>query len=227
MSIKTGVRAGLLTIVGTAAVVLGLAAPAAAHVEVSADKTQAGATIVTVTFSAESERDNAGISAVEVVRPTGLPAGSVTAGELPSGWALTTTSTGVRVSGKALAAGMDADFSLKLSQLPTDQSALVLKTLVSYSDGAVDRWIEIPVAGQPEPPYPAPIIELTGAVSPAPSPSVATPSTAPTTGAASSSPAAAPETDKDGGNTGLWVGVGAAVLLGAGGVLYAMRRNRS
>jgi hypothetical protein len=218
MKIKTGLRAALLTGAGAAMLVLGLASPALAHVDVSADKTVAGATDVTISFSVEAERGDAGITVVEVVLPAGLPAAAVTAGELPPGWVMTTTAAGIKVAGAALAAGKDADFSLKVARLPTDQPQLVLKTLVTYSDGAVDRWIEIPVAGQPEPPHPAPIIELTSSTPAAASPTVTALLTPPSTDNAVAD-------DQGSSHAGWWIAVAVVVIGGTAG-WWIFRRYR-
>jgi hypothetical protein len=201
-------RASLLAIAASAAVVLGTATAAAAHVEVSADKQQAGATNVTVTFSVEAEQAAAGISAVEVILPAGIDAEGVTKASAPAGWTLIPSQQSVRLAGPPLPAGKDADFSIKVAKFPTDASTLVFKTLVSYTNDEVDRWIEIPVSGQPEPPHPAPILEITGAVSPAPSSSAAR-----ATGAASSADAGSAD-----GSTGwVWWVIGAIALVAAAG----------
>jgi hypothetical protein len=39
----------------------------------------------------------------------------------------------------------------------------VLKTLQTYSDGTIVRWIDDTAAGQPEPEHPAPVLTLTAA----------------------------------------------------------------
>jgi hypothetical protein len=46
-------------------------------VEVQADKPQAGASEVTLSFLAEAESDAAGISKLDVVLPDGIPPGAV------------------------------------------------------------------------------------------------------------------------------------------------------
>ncbi|KDN86545.1 DUF1775 domain-containing protein [Kitasatospora cheerisanensis] len=72
----------------------------------------------------------------------------------PDGWTYTATADGWTVAGPALAPGAAAEYSVKLRQLPATTS-VVFKTLVDYSDGHTDRWIEIP-QGDSKPEHPAP-----------------------------------------------------------------------
>ncbi|WP_369360869.1 DUF1775 domain-containing protein [Streptomyces sp. cg2] len=55
------------------------------------------------------------------------------------------------------------DFSVALGQHPDGTYQLAFKTLQTYSDGKVMRWIEEPKAGQPEPENPAPMLKRTKA----------------------------------------------------------------
>ncbi|MFJ2477985.1 hypothetical protein ACIOWI_34310 [Streptomyces sp. NPDC087659] len=76
----TSIRRACLTLAAAVGAVLLGAGPAAAHVEVEADTAQALAENVTLTFSAESESDKAGITSLRVVLPEGItPADSRTA----------------------------------------------------------------------------------------------------------------------------------------------------
>jgi uncharacterized protein YcnI len=221
----------------TASVVLGWAAPAWAHVEVSADKPRAGATNVTVTFNGEAESDSAGIKSERVVLPAGITPDQVRLGKAPSGWTYTKAADGFTVGGKALKIGQDARFSVVIAQLPANATELAFKTVETYGDGKVSRWIEIPQAGQPEPDNPAPVLKLAAAARPAPTtaaPTTAAPTTAaPTTGvpATSTEPAftATPIAAEDSGSrTALWVAVAAVVVLAAAaGVAFALRRRRA
>ncbi|HEY0560484.1 MAG TPA: DUF1775 domain-containing protein, partial [Frankiaceae bacterium] len=55
------------------------------------------------------------------------------------------------------------DFPVSVGPLPK-VATLTFKTLQTYSDGSVVRWIDAPAAaGQPEPPHPAPTLSLTAA----------------------------------------------------------------
>ena len=163
-----------MTVVALAGVAVAVAAgPAFAHVQVSADKTQAGASDVTLTFRGEAENPKAGIKSERVVLPTGIAPAGVTLVRAPSGWTFARDADGFTVGGKALPQGTDARWSVKIAKLPADQTRLSFKTLETYGDGEISRWIEIQQPGQPEPPNPAPLLVLKAAASTAPaSPSV-------------------------------------------------------
>ena len=212
--------------------VLGLAGPALAHVEVSADKTTAGAENVTLTFNGEAENDKAGIQSERVVLPEGIPPASVTLVKAPAGWTYTPAADGFTVGGKALKIGVDAVWKVKIAKLPDGQTRLSFKTLETYGDGSVVRWIEIQEAGQDEPDHPAPLVTLkpgpsTAPATPSASPSAAVPSAEPSTVAATTPVADAPASD-DGGSSTWWIWVIVAVVIVAGALGYAlMRRRRS
>jgi len=139
---------------------LGLAGPAFAHVEVSADKTTAGASDVTLTFTGEAENDKAGIKSERVVLPAGLDPAGVTLVKAPAGWKFTAAADGFTVGGTPLKIGVDAVWKVKIAKLPDGQTRLSFKTLETYGDGSIVRWIEIQEPGQPEPDNPAPLVTL-------------------------------------------------------------------
>jgi uncharacterized protein YcnI len=204
--------------------VAGLAAPALAHVEVSADKTEAGATDVTLTFNGEAENPKFGIMTERVVLPTGIAPADVSPVKIPSGWKYTANSDGFTVGGKALKIGTDAVWSVKIAKLPDGQTRLNFKTLETYGDGDVVRWIEIQEPGQAEPDNPAPLVTLKAA---------AAATTQPTTAAASSEappPAtaapAAEKTDNSSSTWWIWVLVAVVVVLAAG-LIVVLRNRRS
>jgi len=218
-----------------AGVVLGavaLAGQAFAHVEVSAKPAQALAVDSVISFSAEAESGSAGISSVRVVLPQGIAPADVTLVSAPSGWKFATTADGFTVSGTALKVHTDAAYKIKVKQLP-DTRSLAFKTLVTYSNGDVDRWIEIPSASNPTPDHPAPVLKLAAAapgasptqaslVSPAPSdpssPSAGTPEAA-TTSATAAAPTSAPM------GAGGWILIGAlAAIALVLGVALARRK---
>src|SRR2546423_324974 len=212
-------RAGIVAAAATA-LVLVLATPALAHVEVSADKPQAGATDVTVQFDAEAESDAAGAKSVQVSLPEGIAPGDVSYVSGPTGWALTATADGYTVGGATLKVHQDVTYKVKIAKLPATATSLAFKTIVTYGNGEADRWIEIPVAGQAEPPHPAPVLALQPA---AVTPSSAPPSSAAPSSAAATTPAAA--TKSGGGSSALWWVLAAiAVVLGAGGGYWLLRR---
>jgi len=217
--------------------VLALAAPAAAHVEVSADKTRAGATNVTLTFNGEAENDAAGLASERVVLPAGIAPADVSLVKAPSGWTFTRTADGFTVAGKALAVGKDAEWKVKIAKLPDGETRLSFKTLETYGDGEVSRWIEIQEAGKEEPENPAPLVTLKPGPSTAPAttspppsvaPSAGPPSIAPTSVAAAPAPTvqAEPVADTDQGSSTWWIWVVIAVVLIAGGGFALLRRRR-
>ncbi|WP_407836211.1 DUF1775 domain-containing protein [Streptomyces sp. DSM 116496] len=225
-----------ITAVGALVVVGVTAGPAAAHAEVTASDPRALAENVTLSFASEAESESAGISELRVVLPKGIAPDAVVLKEAPKEWKLTATPDGYAVGGPALAAGTDAEYSVIVRQLP-DEKSLAFKTLETYSDGKISRWIEVPTDGQ-KVDNPAPVLELKAAApgakliapSPSPTPSSSAPSVqapaAPSSPVASASAEAT--SDKDADSTGVVVGViAAALLLGAAGTMWWVRRNRS
>ncbi|MFJ1708652.1 DUF1775 domain-containing protein [Kitasatospora sp. NPDC088346] len=208
-----------------------LAGPASAHVEVTSSTPQALAVDAVVAFDAEGESSSAGIKEVRVVLPAGLAPADVSLAGGPEGWTLTPAEDGYTVAGPALAPGEDAEYRVKVRQLPA-AAELAFKSVVTYTDGQVDRWIELPQAGA-EPAHPAPVLKLTAAApgaaplaaTPPPSPSpVPTPSPAATEPAtpaaapvpASPSPVAAAGSGGSAAGRAALIGVVAVLALGAG-----------
>ncbi|WP_305783366.1 DUF1775 domain-containing protein [Symbioplanes lichenis] len=200
--------------------VLALAGPAAAHVEVEADKDTAGATDVTLTFHGEAESGDAGIKSERVVLPEGIAPGDVTLVKAPAGWTFTPGGDGFTVGGKALKVGADAEWSVKIAKLPDGETRLSFKTLETYGDGEVSRWIEIQEEGKDEPDNPAPLVVLkpgaptsaTPSATASPAPSVA-PSLAPSSQAVVVAEPSGDEDDDGPATWWIWVLV-AVVLLG-------------
>jgi uncharacterized protein YcnI len=225
--IRHSIRVATVVVAALAALVVA-AGTAFAHVEASIDNPQAGAANVTLTLTAEAESTTAGISSVEVALPAGITADQVTLKGGPAGWTMTKTSLGIAIAGNALPVGTDADTELGIAKLPATATVLVFKTLVTYSDGHVDRWIDETTPGAAEPEHPAPTVSL----QPAGPGSAATPSTTGTTTAestsnASSAPApAAPVADSNSSSPTGWI-IGGAVLLAIviAAVLFLRRRR--
>ncbi|KOU33662.1 hypothetical protein ADK53_18155 [Streptomyces sp. WM6373] len=225
-------------------VLLGIAAgPAAAHAEVSASDPRALAENVTLSFTSEAESDSAGITELRVVLPQGIAPDAVTLKEAPENWKLTATPDGYSVGGAALATGTDAEYSITVRQLP-DAKSLAFKTLETYGDGKVSRWIEVPADGQ-KVDNPAPLLKLQAAApgakpiapGPSPTPTPAPAPSAPTaqpSSTAPSAPAASPDARQanaagSGSGNGVVVAVVAAVLVlgGAGAFRWTRRRRQS
>lgn len=211
--------------------VLLTAVPAAAHTEVEADKAQALAENVTVTFHAEAESDTSGIKEVRVVLPEGIAPADVSYGKGPKGWKFAVGKDGYTVGGAELKTGTSAEYSIVVRQLP-DAQEVPFKTLQTYGDGHVDRWIELDENGE----NPAPTLKLKAAapgakpVSPSPS-APESPAPTPTPTPAQTTPKTSPQAadtqkDDDGGlSAGAWTGIGAGILVAAAAVVFAVRRR--
>jgi uncharacterized protein YcnI len=234
-----------VAITGAAALtaVVALAGPASAHAEVEADTPQALAENVTLRFVSEAESAEAGFTELRVVLPEGIAPADVTLGEAPESWKLKATDDGYTVGGPALKAGVDAEYTIEVRQLP-DVEEIAFKTVETYSDGVVSRWIELPGAGS-DSEQPAPTLELKAAAAPgatsvgtgpstSPTPS-ASPSPSPSRSAATATaPAAASgtaadenEDEDEGSSTGWVIGVVVAALAVLGGVVWRVGRRRS
>ena len=217
---------------------LALASPAAAHAEVESEKAQALAENVTLSFVSEAESASAGFTELRIVLPEGIAPDDVTLEEAPKGWKLKATADGYTVGGTALKAGVDAEYEIKVRQLP-DAKEIAFKTIETYSNGEVSRWIELPDGGA-EPEQPAPVLKLKAAapgakpVSPSPSASpTQSPKPSPTPSATESDVAAAgsdtdakaPEED-DSGSAGVLIGgIVVALLVVVGGAWWLVKRR--
>jgi hypothetical protein len=157
-----------------AAMALGvLAGPAWAHVLVEATPGAPGAVDAVLKITAAGESATAGVAKLEVVADPAIATDQVTYVSGPSGWGVGPggSSGGFTLSGPALAKGEDAVVSVKVKALP-DAPQITFKVVESYSDGDVERWIELPGPDGAEPDKPAPLVKLSAgsasAVSPKP-----------------------------------------------------------
>ncbi|MBO3736950.1 YcnI family protein [Actinoplanes flavus] len=190
-------RAATVTAVA-AAFVLGLAGPAAAHVTVNpSTATQGG--YAKVSFRVPNESDTASTTKLEVNLPADSPVGSVSLKPVP-GWTAVaeksklatplkvhdheiseavTKITWTAASGSEIKPGTFQEFDVSLGPLP-ETGQMVFKTLQTYSDGTIVRWIDEPTTDGTEPENPAPVLKLTAAsaapsAAPAPAPEAAEP----------------------------------------------------
>jgi uncharacterized protein YcnI len=213
--------------------VLAAAGAAFAHVTVHPGSYEKGATDGTLTFRVPNEEDTAGTTKVQVFLPTDHPILSVLVTP-EAGWSADVTTTKLKTPIKTddgtiteavseitwtkgtIQPGQYQDFNVAFGQLPEDVDQLTFKTLQTYSDGKVVRWIEESQPGQAEPENPAPVLELTKAAAPAAS------SSASKTTAAATTTATTDATARGLGIAGLIVGVLGLLVAG-----FAISRSRS
>jgi uncharacterized protein YcnI len=215
--------------------VFGFAAPAAAHVTVNPQEATQGG-YARLAFRVPNESDTASTTKLEVVLPEDAPVASVSTMPL-AGWTVAvekrTVSPPVEVHGSQVSEvvskitwtaaagggvkpGEFQEFPVSMGPLP-DVQKMVFKTLQTYSDGNISRWIEEPAEGAAEPEQPAPVLTLTAASTP---PSAAT---------GSGSSDSDSDSDSDSGTlpitlaiVGLVAGLGGLVL---GGLAFARTRR--
>jgi uncharacterized protein YcnI len=192
------------------AVLLATATPAFAHVEVTPDTADKGGS-ATFSFKVEDEQSSANEVTVEIYLPPGLSKTNVRA-EASVGWtAEFTDAPSVRFSHAAPGPDGDQSFTLRVDSLP-DSEQLLFKTVVTYDNGAVDRWIDEPTGGD-EPPHPAAVVKLSGTA-----PTVVT--------AAGASPATTVARPDKGSNSAGIAGVIIAAIVVVGGLVVFATRGR-
>lgn len=171
------VRRAVVVTALTAAGVLAAAGAASAHVTVHPESYAKGATDGVLTFRVPNEEDGASTTKVQVFLPTDRPVLGVMV-HPQDGWTAKVTTTKLKTpvktddgtiteavsavtwTGGKIGAGQYEDFDVAFGQLPENGDQLVFKTLQTYSDGNVARWIEAPTSGD-EPENPAPVLKLT------------------------------------------------------------------
>ncbi|MER7931296.1 MULTISPECIES: YcnI family protein [unclassified Streptomyces] len=233
MSATSALRRAATVTALTAASVLVAAGVASAHVTVHPESYAKGATDGVLTFRVPNEEDTASTTRVQVFLPTDHPVLGVLVSPR-DGWTAKVTTTKLKTpvktddgtiteaaseitwTGGKIGAGQFEDFDVAFGQLPEDTGRLTFKTLQTYSDGKVVRWIEEPADGADEPENPAPTLKLTAA-------GADTASTAPAgSGAKATANASADDSTARGlGIAGLIVGV-----LGLAAATFAFLRTR-
>jgi uncharacterized protein YcnI len=159
------------------------AAPGWAHVEIDPGTAIQGG-YAALSFRVPNETDSTSTTKVQVFLPQDHPLASVSVKPL-AGWhtsvvtrkldsPLSTddgevTEAAYRItwtsdtSQDAIQPGEYEDFTISAGPLP-EVSSLTFKTLQTYSDGSVVRWIDPPAPeGDPEPEHPAPTLALVAA----------------------------------------------------------------
>ncbi|WP_392756226.1 YcnI family protein [Streptomyces sp. LN590] len=236
LSTRTALRrAGTVAALATAGV-LTAAGVAFAHVTVHPDSYAKGATDGVLTFRVPNEENTADTTKVQVFLPTDHPVLGVLVTP-QDGWTAKVTTTKLKTpvktddgtitdavsqitwSGGRIRSGEYQDFDVAFGQLPDDTDQLGFKTLQTYSDGKVVRWIEETHKGAEEPESPAPVLKLTaGTAGDESAPVSASPSEPKATAKASSSDSTA----RGLGIAGLVAGVLGLVAAGV-----AIARGRS
>jgi uncharacterized protein YcnI len=218
-------------------IVVVVAGPAWAHVTISPDSAPKGSDAV-LAFNVPDESDTLSTTQVAIFFPTDNPIAEALVAPIP-GWTakvdtmkvtkeiqtdagpVTEAVKSVTWSGGKIEPGDFQQFTVSVG-LP-DAESLQFKTLQTYSDGSVTRWIEDTPAGGPEPEHPAPVLTLTAgeAATPTPTTTAATP--------AASTKGLAKKTDVDSAKTLSVVGivVGGLGLVVALGALALGRRPRT
>ena len=176
-------RAALVIAATTAGIVL-WAIPALAHITVTPGSAPPGSAAV-LTFHVPNEEASAYTTRVDMQIPTDHPIAQLLVKPV-AGWTIgvrtitlakplvtddgqfTQAVSEVIWSGGRIAPGQFQDFSLSADPLPQGVGQLTFKTIQTYSNGDVVRWIDVAAPGQAEPDHPAPLLTLTaGAAAPA------------------------------------------------------------
>jgi periplasmic copper chaperone A len=227
------------------------ASAAAAHVTVSPSSAPQGA-FTSIVFRVPTESDTASTTKVDVHLDMNNPIATVDYQALP-GWTTKVTVSkltkpitdddGNQVTqavseivwtadsaATAIKPGQFLEFPVELGPLPKTGS-IAFKTLQTYSDGSVVRWIDPTPPGGPEPENPAPVLTLASADAPAGSAGASaapsdTSSAAPTVTAGAAATPAASGGSSSGAVTIAIIG-GLLGLVGAvlGGAAYARTRG--
>jgi periplasmic copper chaperone A len=226
-------RRAIASGVAAAAALVAAAAPAAAHNEWE-PSTAAPGSVVDLTLFVAGEQPDAGTTTVELFFPA-----PITVAALPAvpGWTATLMDgqVGGPASGVTWTGGPtpgDVELPIRLGPLPSEPGRLQFKTVQTYDNGEVDRWIDEWPEGAPEPPAPGPVLDLVAggpgsipATTAAPSTTAATTTTAASTTITEADLAAADD-DSD-GNAVPWVIAAVALLAVAGGGFAYQRSRRS
>jgi uncharacterized protein YcnI len=222
--------------VAAVAALVAAATPAAAHNEWE-PATAAPGSVVDLTLFVAGEQPDAGTTTVELFFPA-----PITVAALPAvpGWTATLMDgqLGGPTGGVTWAGGPtpgDLELPIRLGPLPGEPGRLQFKTVQTYDNGEVDRWIDEWPEGAPEPPAPGPVLDLVPggpgsvpATTAAPTTTAATTTTTEaTTTTTEADQAAAEDTDDSDSNVVPWVIAAVVVFAVAGGGFAYLRSRRS
>jgi uncharacterized protein YcnI len=166
--------------IAAAALVVGLsvlwAGAASAHVHIVPESTPRGSDLTAV-FTVPNEESAATTNELQIQIPTDHPIGAVTVAPVP-GWTINVIKSKLAVplktddgtvtdavseidwTGGTIAPDQFQEFPVSFDSLPDDVSSLTFKTVQTYSNGDVVRWIETDANGV-EAEHPAPVLTLT------------------------------------------------------------------
>jgi uncharacterized protein YcnI len=238
-------RAGVVAALTTAGV-LTAASAAFAHVTVHPESYAKGATDGVLTFRVPNEEDTASTTKVQVFLPTDHPVLGVLVTP-QEGWTAQVTTTKLKTpvktddgtiteavseitwTGGRIRHGQYQDFNVAFGQLPDDTDQLSFKTLQTYSDGNVVRWIEEEQKGGEEPENPAPVLTLTAEDAETGSDGTSNAASGSASSSSSSSaPAVAADSTSSSDSTARGLGIAGLVVgvLGLAAAGYALARGR-
>ncbi|SFH17488.1 YcnI family copper-binding membrane protein [Streptomyces mirabilis] len=238
-------RAGLVAALTTAGV-LAAAGAAFAHVTVHPETYAKGATDGVLTFRVPNEEDTASTTKVQVFLPTDHPVLGVLVTP-QEGWTAQVTTTKLKTpvktddgtiteavseitwTGGRIRHGQYQDFNVAFGQLPDDTDQLSFKTLQTYSDGNVVRWIEEEQKGAEEPENPAPVLTLTAKDAETGSDGASdSASGSASSSSSSSAPAVAADSTSNSDSTARGLGIAGLVVgvLGLAAAGYVLARGR-
>jgi uncharacterized protein YcnI len=169
-------RAAIVGVAATAGVLL-FAIPALAHITVTSSSAASGSA-AELTFHVPDEEAHADTVRIDIQIPTDHPIAQLLARPIP-GWTASVRTTTLAKplvtddgqfnqvvseviwSGGQIAPTQFQDFAVSADPLPQGVSQLRFKTIQTYSNGDVVRWIDVPQPGQPATGHPAPVLTLT------------------------------------------------------------------
>ncbi|MFJ1968878.1 YcnI family protein [Streptomyces sp. NPDC087903] len=231
-------RAGIVTALAAGSV-LTAAGIASAHVTVHPESYAKGATDGVLTFRVPNEEDTAATTKVQVFLPTDHPVLGVLVSP-HDGWTAKVTTTKLTTpvktddgtitdaasevtwTGGKIGPGQYEDFDIAFGQLPDTTGRLTFKTLQTYSDNKVVRWIDEAGQDGQEPENPAPVVRLTAAGGGTPAASPTGSASGASAKNAQSAASASDSTARGLGIAGLMVGV-----LGLAAGAFAVVRGGS
>ena len=237
-------RTGLVAAT-VAAGTLAVAAPASAHVTVNPSEATQGER-ARVDFRVPNESDTESTTELAVHFPEEAPISSASVGKVP-GWSVEVTyrtldepiegGHGEQISevvevitwtaddeDAAVQPGEFLEFPVSLGPLP-EVDQLAFRSLQTYSDGEVVRWIDLP-EGDAEPENPAPVLTLSAATEEGGE------DNGTAAGGSEGTETASSDADSDSGSgAGTWLGLAGLIAglagLALGGIAFARTRQSS